>query len=68
VDAEAAWEAYFALAQEAGALWRQFRMQNGVARTDGTAGLLYGKAYKIQEQADAAYRVWLSVAFPSAVR
>lgn len=67
-DPDALWQAYQQLAVTAGDLWRQWSLIRAVARTDGTAGQLYGRAYEAQEAADAAYRAYLAVAYPPAVR
>lgn len=56
----ALWAAYQVLRDSASQLWERWRMMKHIARTDGTAGFLYGQAYEAEHAADQAYEAYLA--------
>ena len=52
------WGAYLAAFGVASAKWASWRMMRQAGGTDGTAGFLFGEAYKAQSAADEAYEAW----------
>jgi hypothetical protein len=54
------WLTYQAARDQASELWQQWHMMKAIARTDGTAGLLYGQAYGAEQVADTAYEAYLA--------
>lgn len=54
------WLNYQSLRSTAQDLWQQWKMMKAIARTDGTAGQLYGQAYEAEYAADQAYESYLA--------
>jgi hypothetical protein len=58
VSAASLWTAFTAASEAAGEAWAEYRMMRQAGGTDGTAGFLYGAAYRAQQAADQAYEAW----------
>lgn len=53
------WVLYTQATLAAANAWETWRMMRQAGGTDGSAGMLYGKAYQLQNAADAAYTAYL---------